>query len=113
MRFFKRLGLLLGSLHLVLYFAVPVYASYLDGIATPLVRLPAMFFFGYFWPLLLFFAFAPTRFYQEPDTQQFIRKIGDAFHIPASVMALRGVSLILLWPFSIMNFHVLYYGLQE
>ena len=113
MRFCKIIGALLGSLHCVLYFAVPVYGSYLQKIAPPVISLPVMFFFGFWWPVLVFFALAPSRFYPEPETQQFIMKIGTAFRVPVGRFALRVVSLLLLWPFSIMNFHVLYYGLQE
>ena len=47
MRLFKLLGVLLGSLHIVLYFAVPVYGSYLDKFAPALICLPVMFFFGF------------------------------------------------------------------
>ena len=112
LRLFKRLGVLLGSLHVVLYFAVPVYGSYLDVFAIPLISLPVMFFFGYWWPLLMFFAFAPRRFHEEPETQDYLRGIGRAFHVRAAGLPLRIVALILLWPFSIMNFDVLYKGLQ-
>src|SRR4051794_13456314 len=113
MRIFKRFGVLLGLLHIVLYFAVPVYGSYLDKFAPVFICLPVMFFFGYWWPLLLFFAFAPRRFHDEPETQQFIRSIGSTFRIRVAGLSLRIVSLILLWPFSIMNFLVLYQGLRE
>lgn len=112
MRFCTSVGAFLGSLHCVLYFAVPVYGSYLDAIAPPVVCLPVMFFFGFWWPMLVFFAFAPTRFYPEPATQQFIMRMGKAFHLPIGRLALRVVSLILLLPFTVMNFDVLY-GLQE
>jgi hypothetical protein len=112
MRIFKRLGVLLGSLHIVLYFAVPVYESYLDKIAPALICLPVMFFFGFWWPLLLFFAFAPRRFHEEPETQNFIREIGSGFRIRVAGLPLRIISLILLWPFTFMNFSALYYGLR-
>lgn len=113
MRFCKMVGVLLGSLHCVLYFAVPVYGSYLEKIAPPVLCLPVMFFFGFWWPILMFFAFAPSRFYPEPGTQKLILRLGAAFRVPVGRLALRVVALVLLWPFSIMNFHVLYYGLQE
>ena len=103
----------MGSLHILLYFAVPVYASYLDKMSPAFICLPVMFFFGFWWPLLLFFAFAPRRFHEEPDTQAFIREIGSAFRIRVAGFPLRIISLILLWPFSIMNFMVLYQGLRE
>ena len=112
MRPFKRLGILIGSMHIVLYFAVPVYASYLDKFANPVIGLPVMFFFGYWWPILVFFAFAPRRFYDEPESQKYIRQIGRAFKIPDTGIALRVVSFILLWPFTIINLHVFYEGLQ-
>ena len=113
MRLFKCLGVLLGSLHVFLYFAVPVYASYLHKFAPAFICLPVMFFFGFWWPPLLFFAFAPRRFQEEPDTQEFIQKIGSVFRIRATGLRLRIISLILLWPFSIMNFMVLYQGLRK
>jgi hypothetical protein len=113
MRLFKLLGVLLGSLHIVLYFAVPVYGSYLDKFAPSLICLPVMFFFGFWWPILLFFAFAPRRLYDEPETQKFVRELGSTFRIRVAGLSLRIVSLILLWPFSIMNFMVLYQGLRE
>src|SRR5436309_1784452 len=98
MRHFKRFGIFLGSLYVVLYFAVPVYASYLDKIAPALICLLVMFFFGFWWPLLLFFAFAPPRFHQEPDTQEFIREIGKTFRVRVAGLPLRIISLIVLWP---------------
>ncbi|MGC3961542.1 MAG: hypothetical protein QM813_27540 [Verrucomicrobiota bacterium] len=96
-----------------MYFAVPVYGSYLDKFGPVFICLPVMFFFGYWWPVLLFFAFAPRRFHDEPETQQFIRNIGSTFRIRESGLPLRMVSLFLLWPFTIMNFLVLYQGLRE
>lgn len=113
MRLFKFLGLLLGSSDIVLYFAVPIYASYLNKIAPALICLPVMFFFGFCWPVLLFFAFAPNRYHQDPQARRFINEIGRAFHVRVTGVRLRIVSLVLLWPFSIMNFLVLYHGLQE
>jgi len=113
MRLFTRLGILLGSLHIVLYFVVPVYESYLDKCGPAIISLPVMFFFGFWWPLLLFFAFAPRRFHEEPETQKLIREIGSAFHIQVAGLPLRIISLILLWPFSLVNFWALYYGLQD
>jgi hypothetical protein len=113
MRLFKFLGLLLGSSHIVLYFALPIYASYLDKFAPMLICLPVMFFFGFCWPLLLFFAFAPDRYHQDPEAQHLIDKLGRAFHIRVTGLSLRITSLVLLWPFSIMNFMTLYHGLKE
>jgi hypothetical protein len=95
----------------VLYFAVPEYGSYLDKLAPAFISLPVMFFFGFCWPLLLFFAFAPPRLYEKPETRRFIEAIHRAFRIREG-LPLRVISLILLWPFSIMNFLVLYEGLR-
>jgi hypothetical protein len=104
MRLFKRLGVLLGSLHIVLYFLVPDYFSVLDKVVPTLIGLPFMFVCGYFWPLLVFFAFAPRRFYEEPDAQKFIFEIGRLFGLRVGETSLRFISFILLWPFTVANF---------
>jgi len=104
MRLFKRLGLLLGSLHIVLYFLIPDYFSFLDKVVPVVIGLPFMFVCGYLWPLLVFFAFAPRRFYEEPDAQRFICEIGRLFGLRAGELSLRVISLILLWPFTLANF---------
>jgi hypothetical protein len=102
-----------GSSRIALYFAVPVYASYLDKIAPFRVCLPAMFFFGYSWPALVVFSFAPKRWHDDAEAREFVVKIGRAFRVPVPRIAFRIVWSALPWPFSIMNFHVLFYGLQE
>jgi hypothetical protein len=103
MRLFQRFGILLGSLHIVLYFLVPDYLSMLDKVAPPVIGLPVMFLCGYEWPLLVFFAFAPRRFQEEPDAQEYILRTGRVFGV-RSGRSLRVVSLILLWPFTLGNF---------
>jgi len=104
MRLFKRLGILLGSLHIVLYFLVPDYFSLLDSMVPTVIGLPFMFIIGYLWPLLVFFAFAPRRFYDEPETQNYILELGRLFGGRVPSLTLRVASLILLWPFSLANF---------
>lgn len=104
MRFFKRFGILLGSLHIILYFIVPDYFSLMDKVVPMVIGLPAMFAFGYFWPLLVFFAFAPRRFYNEPETQRFISEFGRRFGLQVTTLSMRVISLILLWPFTFANF---------
>jgi hypothetical protein len=104
MPLFKRLGVLLGSLHIVLYFLVPDYCSLLDKVVPAVIGLPFMFVCGYLWPLLVFFAFAPRRFHEEPDAQKFICDMGRAFGLRGAGLSLRVVSLILLWPFTLANF---------
>ncbi len=104
MRLFKRLGILLGSLHIVLYFLIPDYFSVLDKVVPVVIGLPFMFICGYLWPMLVFFAFAPRRFYEEPDTQKYIHNIGRAFGLRIGDVSLRVGSLILLWPFTLVNF---------
>lgn len=104
MRLFKWFGILLGSLHIVLYFLVPDYFSVMDKVVPAVIGLPVMFAFGYVWPLLVFFAFAPARFYKEPETQKFICEIGRLFGLRITSLSLRVVSLVLLWPFTLANF---------
>ena len=113
MRYFKRLGVILGLLHVVLYFAVPVYGSWIEKLGPAFISLPVMFFFGYWWPVLLFFAFAPRRWHDDPEAQEFIRQIGNTFRIQVAGLPIRIVSLVLLWPFSVMNFAAFYWGLRE
>ena len=104
MRLFKWLGVLLGSTHVALYFLVPDYFSVLDKVVPLVVGIPFMFVCGYLWPLLLFFAFAPSRFYEEPEAQAYIAALGRQFGFRRPRLSLRIVSLVLLWPFTIANF---------
>lgn len=104
MRLFKWFGILLGSLHIVLYFLVSDYFSLMDKVAPSVIGVPVMFAFGYLWPLLVFFAFAPRRFHSEPDAQRFICEIGRLFGLRVTSLSLRVISLILLWPFTAANF---------
>ena|SRR6516162_4022863 len=104
MRLFKWFGIVLGSLHIVLYFLVSDYFSLMDAVAPPVIGLPVMFAFGYLWPLLVFFAFAPRRFHSDPDAQKFIRGIGRFFGLRGNTLSLRVISLVLLWPFTAANF---------
>lgn len=113
LRVFQWLGILLGSLHGVLYFTVPDYAQYLNKITVPVLAVPAMFFIGYWWPLLLFFAFAPRRFHAEPETQAFLRDVGLIFCLRVTGVLLRVLSLLLLWPFSAAQIIVLSRGLFD
>jgi len=113
LRIFQWLGIALGALHGVLYFTVPDYAQYLNKITVPVLAVPGMFFIGYWWPLLLFFAFAPRRFHEEPETQAFLRNTGLICCLHVNGLLLRILSLFLLWPFSVANFFVLYRGLFD
>ena len=79
MRLFNRLGILLGSLHIILYFLILDYFSILDKVVPPVLGVPFMFICGYLWPVLVFFAFAPRRFQEEPDAHKFIFQLGRAF----------------------------------
>ena len=76
----------------------------MDKVVPAVIGLPIMFAFGYLWPLLVFFAFAPRRFHKEADTQRFICEIGRLFGLRVGEVSLRVISLILLWPFTLANF---------
>lgn len=104
MRLFKLLGVLLGSLHIILYFLVPDYFSLLDKVVPAVIGVPFMFVCGYLWPLLVFFAFAPRRFHEEPEAQRFICGIGRLFGLRVASLSMRVISLVLLWPLSLANF---------
>ena len=101
-RLFKWLGVLLGSVHIVLYFLVPDYFSVLDKVVPMVFGIPFMFACGYVWPLLLFFAFAPRRWQEDPETQTYIAELSRSFGLRR--VSLRVASLILLWPFTAINF---------
>ena len=108
-----RLGILVGSLHVLLCFLVPVYQSYVSKFFLgDLLSIPIVFLLGFIWPILLFLAFAPRRHLESPEVQAFLGKYSRAFPLPTEVWPRRVVCLILLWPFSILNILTFYQGVQ-
>jgi hypothetical protein len=108
-----KLGILVGSLHVLLCFLVPVYQSYVSKFFLgDLLSIPIIFLLGLSWPILLFLAFAPRHQLEASDVQDFIRKYGRAFRLPTEALALRSVCLIALWPVSILNIMTFYKGVR-
>jgi hypothetical protein len=108
-----RLGILTGSVHVLLCFLIPVYQSYVSKFFLgDVLSIPIIFLFGLSWPILLFLAFAPRHQIESPDVQEFIRKYGQVFRLPTDALALRVVCLLLLWPVSILNVMTFYEGVQ-
>jgi hypothetical protein len=113
MRYAVRLGILVGALHVLLCFVVPVYQSYVRKFFLgDLLSIPIIFLIGLSWPVLLFLAFAPRRRLDAADVQDFIRKYGRAFRLPTHALPVRWVCFIVLWPVSILNILTFYDGVQ-